>query len=83
MEIEVSRNLPDCPGYWQITLVANYQHVVHLDVDRAIFGACRLLITSRATLDGSCWILELAIIRTKAILEDKLSWRYGQSERSI
>jgi len=49
----------------------------------ANFGACRLLITSRATLDVSCRILEPATIRTKAIREDNWVGVTGQSERSI
>jgi hypothetical protein len=33
MEVEVSRKSLDCSGYWQVAMVADNSHVVHLDVE--------------------------------------------------
>ena len=51
MEVEISKQSLDCSRYWEIALVANNSHVVHLDVEERApnWALVDCIITSYAT----------------------------------
>ena len=52
MEVEIPRESLDCSSYWEIAMVTDNSHVVHLDIGRTRTKNGRMsisLITSYAT----------------------------------